>query len=73
MREQVTSDKNPNGAYGGMLGGDASQRGLGLSVTKQIGPMNFNAMYTKDLSARNSGGGDRLWLNAIIPLKRFGQ
>lgn len=73
LREQVSSDKNPTGAYGGLVGGDASQRGLGLSVTIQVGPMNFNAMYTKDVSARNSGGGDRLWLNAIIPLKRFGQ
>lgn len=72
LREQVSSDKNPNNAYGGALGGDASQRGLGLSVTKQVGPMTFNAMYTNDFSVRNSGGGDRLWLNAIIPLKRFG-
>lgn len=73
LREQVTSDENPDGAYGGLLAGDASQSGLGLSVSKQVGPMNFNAMYSKDLSARNSGGGDRFWLNAIIPIKRFGQ
>ncbi len=73
LREQVSRDKNPDGAYGGMLGGDASQRGLGLSVSKQVGPMNFNAMYTTDLSVRDSGGGDRLWVNAIIPIKRFGQ
>ena len=73
LREQISSDKNPNGAFGGMLADDASQRGLGLSLSKQVGPMTFNAMYSKDLSARNSGGGDRIWLNAIIPLWRFGQ
>ena len=73
LREQVSGDENPDGAYGGVVAGDASQSGLGISVSKQVGPMNFNAMYSKDLSARNSGGGDRIWLNAIIPIKRFGQ
>jgi len=73
LREQVSADRNPLGAYGGMTGGKASQRGLGLAVTKQIGPINLNAMATTDLSARNSGGGDRIWLNAIIPVSVFGR
>lgn len=72
LREQVSDDTNPNGAYGGANGGRASQRGLGLSVSKQIGPINLNAMYTKDLSASNSGGGDRIWFNAVVPITQFG-
>jgi|GEM_PF-2643460 len=72
IREQVTDDRNPDGAFFGQTSGRASNRGLGLSVTKQIGPISLNAMYTQDLSARNSGGGDRLWLNAIVPIKKFG-
>lgn len=71
LREQVTNDKNAGTAYGGLTQGKASQRAVGMSVTKQIGPINLNAMYTKDLSVRNSGGGDRFWFNAIIPLKLF--
>ncbi|MFK8081375.1 MAG: transporter [Granulosicoccus sp.] len=73
IREQVSDDKNTEMAFGGLLGGDASQRGAGLSVTKQIGPFNLNAMFTTDVSTRNSGGGDRIWLNAIIPLKLFSE
>lgn len=72
-REQITEDKNPRGAYFGTNGGKASQTGLGVSVTKQIGPVNLNAMYTRDISVKNSGGGDRLWFNAIIPLVAFGR
>lgn len=72
LRQQISDDKNEGTAYGGTTQGKASQRGLGLSVTKQLGPINLNAMYSKDLSAKNSGGGDRLWLNAIIPVKLFG-
>ena len=68
-RKQVTGDENPGGAYGGFVAQPAEQGGFGLSVTKQIGPINLNAMYTRDLSARNSGGGDRIWLNAIVPLR----
>lgn len=68
-RKQVSADENPSGAYGGFVASAAEQRGLGLSVTKQLGPINLNAMYTKDLMAKNSGGGDRVWLNAIIPLQ----
>ncbi len=72
LRQQVTDDKNPNGAYGGLNGGRASQKALGLAITKQIGPINLNAMYTRDFSAKNSAGGDRLWFNAVIPIARFG-
>jgi len=73
LRQQISDDKNPGGAYGGLVSGKAEQRGLGLSVTKQAGPININAMYTKEFSTRNSGGGDRLWLNAIIPLQIKGR
>lgn len=73
LRQQVSDDRNPSGAYGGLLSDRAEQRGFGLSVTKQAGPINFNAMYTKEFSTKNSGGGDRIWLNAIIPLQVKGR
>lgn len=73
FRKQIEDDKNPNGAYGGVLNGRASSSGVGLSITKQLGPINLNAMYTTNLETKNSGGGDRIWLNAIIPLKVFGR
>lgn len=67
-RKQLNDDKNPSGAYGGFVANRAEQGGIGVSVTKQIGPINLNAMYTRDLYAKNTGAGDRFWFNAIIPL-----
>jgi len=72
-RQQVTEDENPDGAYGGMIAGKSASSGIGLSVTKQLGPINLNAMYTTDLGTENSGGGDRLWLNVVVPIRVFGQ
>lgn len=73
LRQQITDDTNPDGAYGGFVAERGYSSGVGLAVTKQLGPINLNAMYTKDLHSENSGGGDRFWLNAVIPVKVFGR
>ncbi|MGO4893730.1 SphA family protein [Flavobacterium sp. W21_SRS_FM6] len=72
IRKQLEDDENPNNAYGGALNGRASSSGIGISLTKQFGPINLNVMYTTNLETKNSGGGERIWLNVVIPLKVFG-
>lgn len=72
-RQQITDDKNPDGAFGGLVAERGKSSGIGLSVTKQLGPINLNAMYTTDLDSKNSGAGDRLWLNVVVPVRVFGQ
>jgi len=72
-QQQVTNDENPSGAYGGLVSGRAKSAGLGLSVTKQLGPINLNVMYTKSVMAENTAAGDRLWFNVAIPLQVFGK
>jgi hypothetical protein len=67
-RQQVSDDKNPNGAYGGLVAGRARQGGLGLSATKRFGPVEFNAIYTQDLYSKNAAEGGRLWINLTVPL-----
>ncbi len=71
LRKQIEDDENPNNAYGGFTNERVESSGAGLSITKQLGPINLNAMYTKSLETKSSGGGERIWLNAIIPLKVF--
>ncbi len=68
LRRQVSDDKNPSGAYFGFVAERASAAGVGLSATKQFGPVNLNLMVSHDVQAKNSGGGTRWWLNAIVPL-----
>jgi len=67
-RAQVTDDEN-NGTYlGGNTVGKARQLAVGLSVTKRIGKVDVNAMYTHDVYHYNTLGGDKFWLNFTVPL-----
>lgn len=70
-RQQITDDENPDGAFGGLIAENGVSTGGGLSVTQQLGPITLNAMYTRDFYSKNSGGGDRFWFNAAIPVKIF--
>ncbi|SIT76301.1 Uncharacterized conserved protein [Yoonia rosea] len=72
-RQQITDDENPDAAYGGFVAERSASAGVGLSVTKQLGPVNLNAMYTTDVLVENTGGGDRFWFNVIVPIAVFGQ
>ena len=73
LRRQVSDDKNPSGAYFGFVAGRASSTGVGLSATRQLGPVNLNLMVSRDVQAKNSGGGTRWWLNVIVPLHISGR
>ena len=67
-RHQVTDDKNPSGAFGGLVAERAKQGGLGLSATKRFGPVEFNATYTQDVYSENAAEGNRLWINFTVPI-----
>lgn len=69
-RKQVTNDDNGGSAYAGGISGKAEQLALGLGVTRQIGEVQANVMYTKDLIHENALAGDRLWVNFMIPIGR---
>lgn len=73
LRRQVSDDQNPSGAYFGFVADRASASGVGLSATQQLGPVNLNLMVSRDVQARNSGGGTRLWFNVIVPLHITGR
>lgn len=67
-RRQLSADSNGGSAYGGTTAGKAEQLGLGLGLTKQIGKVSANVMYTRDVFHHNTLGGDHLWLNFTVPL-----
>jgi hypothetical protein len=69
-RKQVTPDSNHGTSYGGTTSEGSEAAGLGLSATKQFGSVIVNAMYTRDVTAKVSGGGGRLWLNFAMPLSK---
>ncbi|WP_434291123.1 SphA family protein [Celeribacter sp. SCSIO 80788] len=70
LRKQMTADSNRGTSYGGGTAAKTEAAGIGLSATKQFGNVIVNAMYTHDVSAEESGSGDRLWLNFALPLPR---
>ena len=72
-RNQVGDDRNPRGAYFGQVAGRASSWGAGLSATQQLGPVNLNLMLSRDIDARNTGGGSRVWFNVLLPIAVMGQ
>lgn len=67
-RKQVSGDSNRGTSYGGGISKPTEAKGLGISATKQIGSVFLNAMYSRDVSATESGSGSRLWLNVSMPL-----
>ncbi|MGO4853046.1 transporter [Phaeovulum sp. W22_SRMD_FR3] len=67
-RKQVSGDDNGGTAYGGTRFGRAEQLALGLGVTRQIGKVSANLMLTDDVVAKNTLGGQRLWVNFTLPL-----
>lgn len=69
-RKQVTGDDNRGTSYDGTTSARTEAAGLGISVTKQIGSVFLNAMYSRDVTAKTSGSGDRFWLNVSLPLSQ---
>jgi hypothetical protein len=67
-RKQVTADSNNGTSYGGGTPAKSEAYGVGISATKQVGKVFVNAMYSKDMKAIESGGGQRFWLNLSMPL-----
>lgn len=67
-RRQITDDSNHGSFYGGSIAGRANRAGVGLSVTKRLGPVEVNLSFTHDVVHENTTAGNRLWLNFGIPL-----
>ena len=68
LRRQVSDDSNQGDAYGGGVVDRSEATGVGVSVTKLIGKVIVNGMYTQDVDAVESGGGSRIWINFALPL-----
>jgi hypothetical protein len=69
-QKQVSEDRNDGGrsSFGGATAAPARQWALGALVSRQIGPLRLTAFYTRDIEARNTLSGDKVWLNLSLPL-----
>ncbi|MGE5477487.1 MAG: transporter [Bacteroidales bacterium] len=70
-QKQVTDDRNDGGAatFRGTTASPSEQLGLGLLASHALGPAKVTAFVTRDVEARNTLGGDKLWLNVSLPLR----
>lgn len=70
-QKQVTEDHNNGGqsTFRGATTSPAEQIGVGLLASHALGPAKVTAFVTRDIEARNTLGGDKIWLNVSLPLK----
>ena len=70
-QKQVTEDRNDGGpsVFRGAVASPAEQVAAGLLVSHTLGPAKVTAFVTRDIEARNTLGGDKIWLNVSVPLR----
>lgn len=70
-QKQVNEDHNNGGrsTFRGTTASPAEQIGVGLLASHALGPAKVTAFVTRDIEARNTLGGDKIWLNVSLPLK----
>lgn len=70
FQRQITHDKNDGGpaSYGGNVFPKQEQAGAGVLVGRNIGEVNLFAMFTRDIYAHNTMGGNKIWFNFMLPL-----
>ncbi len=71
FQKQVTEDRNEGGAavFRGTTADPAEQVAAGLLVSHALGSARITAFVTRDIEARNTLGGDKVWLNVSLPLR----
>lgn len=71
VQKQVTEDRNDGGTntFRGTTADPAEQIGLGLLASHMLGPAKITAFVTRDVEARNTLAGDKVWLNVSLPLR----
>lgn len=70
-QKQVTEDRNEGGSssFRGTTAAPSEQLAVGGLVSRQVGPVRLTAFYTRDVEARNTLSGDKLWFNVSVPLQ----
>lgn len=68
-QKQVTEDRNGGGraTFRGTTAAPSEQLAAGLLASHALGPAKVTAFVTRDIEARNTLGGDKLWLNMSLP------
>lgn len=71
-QKQVTEDRNEGGGtvFRGTTASPAEQVGVGLLASHALGSAKVTAFVTRDIDARNTLSGDKVWLNVSLPLQR---
>lgn len=68
VRQQVTSDRNRGGFYGGGITDKARQIGVGIGVSKTFGKVEVNVNYVHDFEVKNTLGGNKVMVNFSMPI-----
>ncbi len=68
-QEQITPDSNGGGrpTFGGQVFADPRQVGAGLLASTDWGKAKLTAFVTRDVQARNTMAGDKVWFNLSLP------
>lgn len=70
-QKQLTEDRNEGGraTFRGTTASPAQQVAVGLLASHPLGPAKVTAFVTRDIEARNTLAGDKIWLNLSLPLQ----
>jgi len=64
---QVTDDRNSGKNYGGRTVDMSEQFGIGAIVGRRFEKFSTQLVYTHEVVAKNSQGGDKIWLKFSVP------
>lgn len=69
-QKQVTNDRNDGGlsSFRGSVAQPSEQVAAGLLLSHPLGAAKVTAFFTREIEARNTMAGDKIWLNLSLPL-----